>query len=233
MPIAAQEGIDYGRHTKTHPRRCTWRVARFSMRNYAFAKVCYSAFDSTSHRLKTEAYILTATHTLTVIGLSIKQIHQLLRSGLATNQEMICSHSPAKGPLWVRRQPRKRFLRSCSRYKVSSPAAGPETLPSTGSFPVIQHSSARAFKHRFLTGPQRQTVEAAAALDVSPGATCGSPHLRTAVSQLAWTGLACNSDHPTRYGTGLPGPWDSSDSIPAAPRMIHSFPASKHVVRYA
>jgi hypothetical protein len=23
MPIAAQEGSDYGRHTKTHPRRCT------------------------------------------------------------------------------------------------------------------------------------------------------------------------------------------------------------------
>src|SRR6266567_4657700 len=29
----------------------------------------------------------------------------LLRSGLTTGQERICSHSPAKGSLWVRRQP--------------------------------------------------------------------------------------------------------------------------------
>src|SRR5712692_9841306 len=29
----------------------------------------------------------------------------LLRSGLAINQETICSHSPAKGSLWVRHQP--------------------------------------------------------------------------------------------------------------------------------
>src|SRR5712691_4130084 len=52
----------------------------------------------------------------------------LLRSGLATNQERICSHSPSKGSLWVRRQPKTRFLRSCSQYKVSSPAVGPGTL---------------------------------------------------------------------------------------------------------
>ena len=57
----------------------------------------------------------------------------LLRSGLATSQDRIRFHAPAKGSLWLRRQPRTRFLRSCSRYKVSSPAAGSGTLPGVGS----------------------------------------------------------------------------------------------------
>jgi hypothetical protein len=32
--------------------------------------------------------------------------------------QKICSHSPAKGSLWVRCQPSMRFLRSCTRYRV-------------------------------------------------------------------------------------------------------------------
>ncbi len=67
------------------------------------------------------------------------------RSGLATNQEKICSHSPSKGSLWVRRQPSTRFLRSCSWYKVSSPAAGSGILPVEGSNPVIQRSTEKAW----------------------------------------------------------------------------------------
>src|SRR6266566_8613974 len=65
----------------------------------------------------------------------------LLRSGLATIQEKICSHSPAKGSLWVRRQPSTRFLRSCSRDKVSSPVVGAGTLSSTGKLPAIERST--------------------------------------------------------------------------------------------
>src|SRR5437660_7727393 len=64
----------------------------------------------------------------------------LLRSGLAINQEKICSHSPSNGSLWVRRQPRTRFLRSCSRYKVWRPAAGSGMLPSTEIF-LVAHLS--------------------------------------------------------------------------------------------
>src|SRR5207247_9309101 len=64
----------------------------------------------------------------------------LLRSGLATNQEKICSHSPSKGSLWVRRQPRTRFLRSCPRYKVWSPAVG-----SGGALPEEKRFRHRAF----------------------------------------------------------------------------------------
>jgi hypothetical protein len=45
------------------------------------------------------------------------------------------------GSLWVRRQPSTRFLRSCSRYKVWSPAAGSGTLSSPGSVPVIERST--------------------------------------------------------------------------------------------
>jgi hypothetical protein len=56
-------------------------------------------------------------------------------------RHMICSHSPAKGSLWVRRQPSTRFLRSCSRYKVRSPAVGSVMLPSTGSFPAVHRST--------------------------------------------------------------------------------------------
>jgi hypothetical protein len=65
----------------------------------------------------------------------------LLLSGLAINQDRICSHSPSKGSLWVRRQPKTRFLRSCSRYKVRSPASGSVTLLSSGSFPTVQSST--------------------------------------------------------------------------------------------
>src|SRR6266700_2909933 len=57
----------------------------------------------------------------------------LLPSGLAINQEKICSHSPSKGSLWVRRQPRTRFLRSCSRYRVWH-TTGLGTLLSSGTF---------------------------------------------------------------------------------------------------
>jgi len=55
------------------------------------------------------------------------------RSGLASTQEVICSHSPSKGSLWVRRQPRTRFLLSCSRYRVWIVADGSGTLFSTRS----------------------------------------------------------------------------------------------------
>lgn len=65
----------------------------------------------------------------------------LLRSGLATNQEVICSHSPSKGSLWVRRQPSTRFRRSCSRYKDSSPAAGSGMFSSTGNVPAVHCST--------------------------------------------------------------------------------------------
>jgi hypothetical protein len=51
------------------------------------------------------------------------------RSGLALNQETIRFHSPSKGSFWVRRQPRTRFLFSCSWYKVGSPPEGSRTLP--------------------------------------------------------------------------------------------------------
>ncbi len=69
-----------------------------------------------------------------------RKMSPLLRSGLAISQDRICSHSPSKGSLWVRRQPRTRFLRSCSRYKVWSPATASGLLSSTESIPVIQHS---------------------------------------------------------------------------------------------
>lgn len=62
----------------------------------------------------------------------------------------------------------------------------------------------------------------AAAPDVSLGAACGGPHLRISVSQPAWAILACTADHTNRHCTGLPGPWDSADIVPAAPRMINS-----------
>src|SRR2546421_5352370 len=65
----------------------------------------------------------------------------LLRSGLATSQDRICSHSPSKGSLWVRRQPSTRFLRSCSRYKVWRPAAGSGMLPSAEIFLVAHRST--------------------------------------------------------------------------------------------
>src|SRR5713226_6106127 len=70
-----------------------------------------------------------------------RKMSPLLRSGLAISQDRICSHSPSKGSLWVRRQPRTRFLRSCSRYKVWSPAAGPGTLPSLGNVPTVHCST--------------------------------------------------------------------------------------------
>ncbi len=63
------------------------------------------------------------------------------RSGLATSQEKTCSHSPSKGSVWVRRQPSTRFLRSCSRYRLSSPAAGSGTLLSARTSPAIQRST--------------------------------------------------------------------------------------------
>src|SRR5438105_10683760 len=65
----------------------------------------------------------------------------LLRSGLAISQDRICSHSPSKGALWVRRQPCTRFRLSCSRYKVWSPAVGSPTLLSSGSIPMVQSST--------------------------------------------------------------------------------------------
>src|SRR5437588_9271171 len=65
----------------------------------------------------------------------------LLLSGLSTNQDRICSHSPSKGSLWVRRQPSTRFLRSCSRYKVSNPAGGSEAFRSSGRFPAAHCST--------------------------------------------------------------------------------------------
>src|SRR5258706_12075661 len=65
----------------------------------------------------------------------------LLRSGLATSQEVIYSHSPAKGSLWVRRQPSTRFLFSCSLYRVWSPAAGSGTFLSAGAFSSLQEVS--------------------------------------------------------------------------------------------
>ena len=67
--------------------------------------------------------------------------HRYARSGLATNHDRICSHSPSKGSLWVRRQPSTRFLRSCSRYRIWSPATRSWTFPSTGSFPAVQRST--------------------------------------------------------------------------------------------
>jgi hypothetical protein len=51
----------------------------------------------------------------------------LLHSGLATNQDRICSHSPSKGSLWVRRQPKTRFLLSCSRADERRCGLGGET----------------------------------------------------------------------------------------------------------
>src|SRR6266581_7853318 len=70
----------------------------------------------------------------------------LLRSRLATNQDRICSHSPSKGSLWVRRQPSTRFLRSCWRYKDSSPAAGLGKPPSLGSFPAVHCSTEKTWR---------------------------------------------------------------------------------------
>src|SRR5215470_2842045 len=46
------------------------------------------------------------------------------RSGLVITQDIICSHSPSKGALWVRRQPSKRFLRSCFWYRNSPSVIG-------------------------------------------------------------------------------------------------------------
>src|SRR5437588_8969268 len=77
---------------------------------------------------------------------SSRKISPPLRSGLAWSQEKICSHSPSKGSLWVRRQPSTRFLRSCSRYKVSSPAAGLGKLPSSGSFPAVHCSTEQTWR---------------------------------------------------------------------------------------
>src|SRR5438105_14784137 len=70
----------------------------------------------------------------------------LLRSGLAWSQEKICSHSPSKGSLWWRRQPKTRFLRSCSRYKVSSPAVGAGAFRSSGSFPAVHCSPEKTWR---------------------------------------------------------------------------------------
>ena len=70
-----------------------------------------------------------------------RKMSPLLRSGLAISQDRICSHSPSKGSLWVLRQPSTRFRRSCSRYKVWSPAVGSPTLLSSGSFPMVQSST--------------------------------------------------------------------------------------------
>ena len=65
---------------------------------------------------------------------------------LAWSQEKICSHSPSKGSLWVRRQPKTRFLRSCSRYKVSSPAVGAGAFRSSGSFPAVHCSPEKTWR---------------------------------------------------------------------------------------
>src|SRR5260370_24546170 len=70
----------------------------------------------------------------------------LLRAGLVANQEKICSHSPSKGSLWVRRQPSTRFLRSCSRYKVSSPAGGAGAFLSSGRFPAVHCSAEKTWR---------------------------------------------------------------------------------------
>src|SRR6266852_8994972 len=64
----------------------------------------------------------------------------LLRSGLATSQDMICSHSPSKGSFWMRHQPRTRFLLPCSWYKVCSTAAGSDALLKDRNIPAVQRS---------------------------------------------------------------------------------------------
>jgi hypothetical protein len=65
------------------------------------------------------------------------------RSGLAWSQEVIRSHSPLKGSLWVRLQPRTRFLFSCSWYKTGSPGGASRALPSTGPNAVLHFSTAK------------------------------------------------------------------------------------------
>src|SRR5260370_15032425 len=70
-----------------------------------------------------------------------RKMSHVLSSGLAISQERICSHSPSKGSLWVRRQPKTHFRLSCSRYKVWSPAVGSPTLLSSGSCPMVQSST--------------------------------------------------------------------------------------------
>ena len=88
------------------------------------------------------------------------------RSGLAISQEMICSHSPAKGSMWVRRQPRTRFLRFCSRYRVWRPATGSGMLLLAGTFPAVQNSTEKtwmgtegAFTSRFFIKPPPEPDE--------------------------------------------------------------------------
>jgi hypothetical protein len=46
-----------------------------------------------------------------------------------------------RGLVFVRRQPRMRFLFFCSRYWVWRPAAGQGTLLSMGTFPTVQCST--------------------------------------------------------------------------------------------
>jgi hypothetical protein len=54
---------------------------------------------------------------------------------------MISSHTPLKGSLWVHRQPRTRFLLSCSRYRVWSPAAGSGALLEAWTLPIVHYSA--------------------------------------------------------------------------------------------
>ena len=66
------------------------------------------------------------------------------RSGLVIVQDRICSHSPSKGALWVRRQHSTRFLRSCSRFRIWSPAAG------IGDTPLHWRTISREAEHGLL-----------------------------------------------------------------------------------
>jgi hypothetical protein len=77
---------------------------------------------------------------------SSRKISPPLRSGLAWSQEKICSHSPSKGSLWVRRQPRIRFLRSCSRYRVSSPAGGTGAFLTSGRLPAVHCATEKTWR---------------------------------------------------------------------------------------
>jgi hypothetical protein len=87
-------------------------------------------------------------------GCGFATVYSVLESGTVTSgrcrhcffqgwqaeRRVICSHSPSNGSLWVRRQPRTRFLFSCSRYKLRSPTAGLETILSPGSVPAVHRS---------------------------------------------------------------------------------------------
>ena len=63
--------------------------------------------------------------------------------GLSPEEHADLSHHNEERHDWIEqvgaqdRQPSTRFLRSCSRYKVSSPAAGSGAFLSSGSFPAI------------------------------------------------------------------------------------------------